>query len=209
MDFAPITQPQPRILPQPLLPASAAAAPDAAPTQTPQAVQQSADISALGDQPENGRAGELTEEEQAVVRQLKARDREVRAHEQAHKNVAGPYAGAISYEYQQGPDGQQYAVGGSVPIDVSPEDTPEETITKMEIVIKAALAPAEPSAADRAVAAAAQAALADAQAELAAERAKERRGEQDPENQNRGSLAFGTYAYANQADAAAIIDIAV
>ena len=48
----------------------------------------------------------LTEEEQKVVDELKQTDQKVRAHEQAHKNVAGPYAGAISYETVTGPDGQ-------------------------------------------------------------------------------------------------------
>lgn len=113
--------------------------------------------------------GRLSPEEQDVVDQLKARDREVRAHEQAHKNVGGRYAGAISYDYQRGPDGQQYAVGGSVPIDVSPEATPEATVAKMRVVIAAALAPAEPSPADRAVAATAQSQLVQASAEARAE----------------------------------------
>lgn len=63
---------------------------------------------------------ELTEEEQKIVDELKQTDQEVRAHEQAHKNVAGPYAGAISYETVTGPDGREYAVAGEVQIDVSP-----------------------------------------------------------------------------------------
>lgn len=111
------------------------------------------------------RPGELSEGEQRAVDELRARDREVRAHEQAHKAVGGPYAGAISYTYQEGPDGKQYAVGGEVPIDVSPEATAEATIAKMRIVIAAALAPAEPSAADRSVAQAAQAQLMQASVE--------------------------------------------
>ncbi|MEM6649133.1 MAG: putative metalloprotease CJM1_0395 family protein [Pseudomonadota bacterium] len=121
--------------------------------------------------------GELTAEEQQQVQELKARDREVRAHEQAHKSAAGPYAGAISYEFQVGPDGKRYAIGGSVPIDTSPADSPEATIAKMQVVIEAALAPAEPSPQDRAVAQAAQSQLLAAQAELAAARAAERAGD--------------------------------
>lgn len=87
----------------------------------------------------------LSEGDRKLVDKLRARDQEVRAHEQAHKNVGGQYAGAISYEYQKGPDGKQYAVGGEVPIDASeiPGD-PEATIEKMRIVKAAALAPAEP-----------------------------------------------------------------
>lgn len=101
-------------------------------------------------------ASSLDAEEVRMVEQLEQRDREVRAHEQAHLASAGAYAaGGASYTYQQGPDGKRYAVGGEVPIDLSKEPTPEATIQKMQIVRKAALAPASPSAADRRIAAAA------------------------------------------------------
>lgn len=97
---------------------------------------------------------ELSEEELSEVSRLKARDQEVRTHEQAHVSAGGQYIrGGISYEYQRGPDGKNYAVGGHVDIDVSAESTPEATINKMRVVKRAALAPAEPSGADRAVAA--------------------------------------------------------
>ena len=120
----------------------------------------------------------LSDEERAVVEKLKARDREVRDHEQAHARVGGQYASEPSYSYQVGPDGRQYAIGGQVKIDVSPvRDDPAATIAKMEIVKAAALAPAEPSSADRQVAATADAVRAQAQADLNAERAAERRGE--------------------------------
>lgn len=122
----------------------------------------------------------LTDEERAQVEELKARDREVRAHEQAHATVGGQYAGAPSYTYQVGPDGQRYAVGGEVAIDVSPiPDDPEATIQKMEVVKAAALAPAEPSDADRQVAALADQQRAAAQAQLISLRAAERSGEGD------------------------------
>lgn len=116
----------------------------------------------------------LTDAEQKQVNKLAARDREVRAHEQAHKAVGGQYTGAISYDYQRGPDGKQYAVGGEVPIDASeiPGD-PEATIEKMRIVKAAALAPAEPSGQDRKVAAMADAKSAQARAELNAQKAEE------------------------------------
>jgi hypothetical protein len=117
----------------------------------------------------------LSEEEQKVVDDLKARDAEVRRHEQAHAAAGGPYAGAPSYTYQQGPDGRRYAIGGQVAIDASPIDgDPEATIQKLEIVRRAALAPAEPSGADRAIAAAATAGIQQAQAQLAAQRQQER-----------------------------------
>ncbi len=92
----------------------------------------------------------------AVVKELQQRDQEVRQHEQAHKAVAGSYAiGGPSYEYQTGPDGKRYAVGGHVNIDTGKESDPEATIAKMNTVKRAALAPASPSSQDRAVAAAA------------------------------------------------------
>lgn len=112
---------------------------------------------------------ELSEADQRTVETLKARDQEVRTHEEAHKSAGGQYTGAISYEYQTGPDGKRYAIGGSVPIDVAPEDTPKATIDKMRVVIAAALAPAEPSAADHAVAQQAQSQMMAAQSELRTE----------------------------------------
>lgn len=63
--------------------------------------------------------------------------------------------GGISYEYQTGPDGRRYAVGGEVSIDTAPESTPEDTIRKAQTIRQAALAPAEPSGQDRRAAAAA------------------------------------------------------
>jgi len=99
---------------------------------------------------------DLSTEDQKEVDKLKARDREVRNHEQAHVAAGGRHIrGGIKYDYQRGPDGRNYAVGGHVDIDVSEEKTPEATVTKMQQVKRAALAPAEPSGADRAVAAAA------------------------------------------------------
>lgn len=121
-------------------------------------------------------ANELSDEAQAAVAELKARDREVRNHEQAHARVGGQYASAPSYTYQLGPDGQRYAVGGEVQIDVAPvADDPEATIGKMEVVKAAALAPAEPSSADRQVASLADALRAQAVADLAQMRNAERR----------------------------------
>ena len=128
-------------------------------------------------QPEDNTATQdLSEEEQAVVDQLAARDREVRNHEEAHARVGGQYAGNPSYTFQEGPDGKQYAIGGEVPIDVSPvADDPEATIVKMEIVKAAALAPAEPSGQDRKVAA-----LADAQRQQAIADLAELRRQTEP-----------------------------
>ncbi|MFP3977785.1 putative metalloprotease CJM1_0395 family protein [Marinobacter sp. KMM 10035] len=116
------------------------------------------------------KVGGLDEAELKELTELKARDREVRAHEAAHQAVGGQYAGAISLSYQRGPDGAQYAVGGEVSIDMSPVNgDPQATIEKMRVVRSAAMAPAEPSGQDRAVAAQAMQAMLQAQSELALE----------------------------------------
>ncbi|MCB9857844.1 MAG: hypothetical protein H6818_19340 [Phycisphaerales bacterium] len=97
---------------------------------------------------------ELTDEELEQVRKLEQRDNEVRRHEQAHAAAAGPHArGGPTFEYQNGPDGKQYAVGGEVSIDTSPAETPEATIAKAQQIRRAANAPADPSSQDRTVAA--------------------------------------------------------
>ncbi|WP_404382476.1 putative metalloprotease CJM1_0395 family protein [Caenispirillum salinarum] len=127
---------------------------------------QAAEAAAETDTATTKRPGELSADEQRTLRDLKARDSEVRRHEQAHQTVGGHLAGAASYETVKGPDGQSYAIGGEVPIDASPEDDPQATIDKMERVKAAALAPAEPSGQDRAVAARADAQKAAASAEL-------------------------------------------
>jgi hypothetical protein len=108
----------------------------------------------------------LSSEEKQQVNDLKRRDAEVKAHEQAHMAAGGGVVqGGASYEYQRGPDGRTYAVGGEVQIDVSAENTPEATIAKMQQVQRAALAPAQPSGTDRAVAARAAQVEARARAE--------------------------------------------
>lgn len=118
--------------------------------------------------------GELTDEQKQQIKELKARDREVRNHEAAHKAAAaGLRATGPNYTFQTGPDGQRYAVGGEVNIDTSPGRTPEETVRKADQIIRAARAPAEPSGQDQAVAAQAAAMGAQARAELAAERSSD------------------------------------
>ncbi len=97
---------------------------------------------------------ELSMEEIQRVLELEERDKEVRAHEQAHMAAGGQYVrGGASFKYETGPDGKKYAVAGEVTIDTSEEKDPEATIRKMETVRRAALAPAHPSSKDRAVAA--------------------------------------------------------
>jgi len=124
-------------------------------------------------------AGELTEEQKAEVAKLKQIDAKVRAHERAHAAVGGQYAGAPSYSYTRGPDGQVYATGGEVSIDISPENDPNATLQKAQQVAAAALAPADPSAQDRAVAAAAQALRLEALAQIRAEKKAEQEAERE------------------------------
>ncbi len=112
----------------------------------------------------------LSAEDRQVVAQLKRADREVKSHERAHSAAAGPYGGPPTYEFARGPDGRRYAVSGEVSIDASPESDPEATVAKMEIVIRAALAPAKPSSQDRSVANQAKQTKAESLAELRAER---------------------------------------
>ncbi|MFN6969411.1 MAG: putative metalloprotease CJM1_0395 family protein [Rheinheimera sp.] len=123
-------------------------------------------------QNENGNNKQETAEQRELA-ELKKRDAEVKAHEAAHAAVGGQLASAPSYSFEVGPDGQQYAVAGEVQIDLSPvPGDPQATIIKMQQVKAAALAPAEPSAADRQVAAEAARRITAAQAELAKEYVK-------------------------------------
>ncbi|MEQ8172406.1 MAG: putative metalloprotease CJM1_0395 family protein [Candidatus Eremiobacterota bacterium] len=89
------------------------------------------------------------------IEELKKIDREVRLHEQMHLSAAGPYArGGATFQYTTGPDGKKYATSGEVSIDTSEiPNNPRATITKAQVIRRAALAPAEPSAQDRTVAA--------------------------------------------------------
>ena len=116
--------------------------------------------------------------EQRQIRALAKRDREVRAHEQAHAAVGGAYAGHPQYQFTKGPNGVQYAHSGQVKIDVSPvAGDAAATLKKMQTVARAALAPAQPSPQDRAVAAKANQEAARARAELAQEKSDARQTE--------------------------------
>lgn len=108
------------------------------------------------------------------MKKLKKIDREVRAHERAHQNAAPELTGPASYKTVRGPDGKLYAVAGEVSIDTGEAATPEATIQKLKRVIKAALAPLEPSAQDRQVAAQARAEIAEARSEIREEKAEEK-----------------------------------
>lgn len=121
------------------------------------------------------------------IRQLQMRDQEVRTHEAAHAAAGGAYAGSPSYTFERGPDGQSYAVGGEVSIDLSPiSGDPVATLQKAQQVRAAALAPAEPSGQDMKVAQRAQTMAAEARVDLANVKAEELK-ETDQESSALGS----------------------
>ena len=96
---------------------------------------------------------ELTASQKALVAELQATDTAVRAHESAHIAAGGGVIRSSAvFTYVQAPDKRLYAVGGEVGIDTSEGSTPENTVTKMQTVRAAALAPADPSATDYQVA---------------------------------------------------------
>ncbi|QJQ96956.1 hypothetical protein HIO72_01350 [Halomonas sp. PA5] len=115
----------------------------------------------------------LTPEELDYLERLKVTDRAVRQHEMAHQIAGGHYSGGASYEYEIGPDGKRYAVAGEVSIDYGPvSGDPQATIDKMQTVIAAALAPADPSTQDRKVAAQARQVMISARLELEQQRSE-------------------------------------
>jgi hypothetical protein len=150
--------------------------------------------------------GELTEAEEQMVKELKGRDAEVHRHEEAHARAGGAYSGTPSYQFQRGPDGGQYAIGGTTPIDVSPlNGDPEGTIRKMAIIKRAASAPSHPSGADRSVMAQADAQIQAARAELARERQAEQEDIHSPDEAettvNPSTGTFGAMDFARSAKA--------
>ena len=107
------------------------------------------------------------------TKELENIQREVIAHENAHKAAAGEFGGAISYSYTEGPDGKSYITGGEVPIKLKEGSTPEETLRNMQNVQRAANAPADPSGQDRQVAVKAAALASKAQKEIIKEKSEE------------------------------------
>lgn len=120
----------------------------------------------------NAESPQLSEDELREIQELASRDREVRAHESAHRAVAGQYAvGGVHFDYKTGPDGKRYAVGGEVNIDTAPvSGDPEATLQKANAIRMAAMAPAEPSPQDRSVAVQAMQMAAKARSEVLAEK---------------------------------------
>lgn len=153
-----------------------ASADDKSDTETTREAQQRAEEEKLRDREQR----QQQQQDQEEIAKLAARDREVRAHEQAHSAVGGQYAGSPSYTYQRGPDGVNYAIGGEVPISLpSGGDDHQRTIDAAEQVQRAALAPADPSPQDRRVAASAANLAQQARADLAEQTREEQRLERE------------------------------
>ncbi|MCU7906252.1 MAG: hypothetical protein KZQ76_10500 [Candidatus Thiodiazotropha sp. (ex Epidulcina cf. delphinae)] len=122
---------------------------------------------------ETRQASRLTDEELSQLKQLQQRDREVKAHELAHKAAGGRYVTGGGFTYQQGPDGRRYAIGGEVTIDASLSGSPRDKMQKADTIRRAALAPANPSSQDQRVASQAAMAAAEARSEIGAEQRQE------------------------------------
>ena len=99
-----------------------------------------------------GLRAELTPQQQALIIELAATVRTVRAHA-AHLSATGPFAtNFASYGLMIGPDGKQYAVSGESSLDTAPvSGDSKATIQKARVVGAAANAPSDPSSQDRAV----------------------------------------------------------
>jgi hypothetical protein len=149
---------------------------------------------------------QLTPEEQRKVAELKAIDRNVRAHEAAHLAAAqGLATSGASYSYVYGPDGKQYATGGEVSINTSAEDKPQANIDKGRRIRAAAMAPRDPSPQDYRVAGAGDKLAADGRAELATQQRQQQAERVQPDDTNR-KLAR---AYAAEGTASAASSISV
>lgn len=139
-----------------------------------------------------------------IIQQLKARDLEVKTHEQAHLSAGGQYVtSGASYVYQTGPDGNRYAIGGEVGIDTSPvAGNPEATLLKAQQIQAAAMAPAKPSSQDYSVARAAMQMANNARVELARSGDESQSENDDEKTQSSKKNAIAS----EEANSAKIID---
>ncbi|MEC7983994.1 MAG: putative metalloprotease CJM1_0395 family protein [Myxococcota bacterium] len=96
-----------------------------------------------------------SEDANAKNKALSARESEVQKHEAAHILSGTGVTGGLSYTYQTGANGEMFAIGGEVSVDMSAGATPEETIEKAQKIRAAALAPSDPSMQDHELAMAA------------------------------------------------------
>ncbi|OJA06452.1 putative metalloprotease CJM1_0395 family protein [Halomonas sp. QHL1] len=146
---------------------------DTASSDDPNATSTSEEHNSDAAGPKRADGTPMAPEEIQYLDQLKQSDREVRQHEMAHQIAGGAYTGGASYEYEVGPDGKRYAVAGEVSIDYGPvPNDPQATIEKMQTVIAAAMAPADPSPKDYQVAAQARQYLLEAKLEASMQRSE-------------------------------------
>ena len=187
---SPLPPPQLMVMPvrpEPVPPGQATLRPSPAPNgaeagaRHPLTDHQRDDTKVARERPESARRNapapqqaELDATTRRQLEALKSRDREVRAHEAAHQHAAGPLArGSANFEYQVGPDGRRYAIGGEVNVETSRTGDPARDIENARAIRRAALAPAVPSAQDLRVASEASAMEIRAQQELQATRLAE------------------------------------
>jgi hypothetical protein len=136
---------------------------------TPGIKRQVADGKAVDDEKSPRSESSKNDKSDVEIARLERTEREVTAHENAHKASAGRFGGPVSYTYTTGPDGKRYITGGEVPIHTPATSDPEEALNNARQVMRAAMAPADPSGQDIAVAASAAAMASDARAGLARE----------------------------------------
>ena len=103
---------------------------------------------------------------EAEIARLQQTEREVIAHESAHKATAGRFGGPVHYTYTTGPDGKRYITGGEVSIRTPATSDPEEALRNARQVMSAAMAPGSPSGQDIAVAAGAAATASKAMSQI-------------------------------------------
>lgn len=88
---------------------------------------------------------------QRVLNKFKNKDNEIRTHEQTHASL-GTTTAPINYNFQVGPDGKLYAMGGSVRFDTSIPSNPENAKVKLEELRDASSSVSSLSGADASIA---------------------------------------------------------
>jgi hypothetical protein len=141
-------------------------------------VRTSRSVSSLRASPAQGReqGGRNAAGEEDIAK-LERTEREVIAHENAHKSAAGRFGGPVHYTYTTGPDGKRYITGGDVSVHTPATNDPEEALRNASQVMRAALAPGDPSGQDIAVASSAAAMAASARAMMMTGENDDDRGE--------------------------------
>lgn len=88
---------------------------------------------------------------QRVLNKFKNKDSEIRTHEQTHASL-GTTTAPINYNYQVGPDGKLYAMGGSVRFNTSIPSNPESAKVKLDELKDASSSVSSLSGADASIA---------------------------------------------------------